>query len=184
MEDKQIIDLYFARDEVAIKETKNKYGRLIFSIAKNILANNEDSEECTNDTYLGAWNTIPPTRPNSFIAYLCKIARNLSLKKLEYNKASKRNLDIQVSFDELENVLADNQISNNTSNEEIANSINRFLMSQSEEYRNVFIRKYYFFDSIKDISKMYNISEGKIKSILHRTRNRLKFHLEKEGIRI
>ena len=184
MEDKQIIDLYFNRDESAIKETKIKYGNLIFTVAKNILNNNEDSEECTNDTYLGAWNNIPPTIPYSLKAYLCKIVRNLSLKKLEYNLAEKRNPKLQISFEELEEVLADKEIKTDISNEEIGKCIDHFLKTQSEEYRNVFIRKYYFLDSIKEISMMYGISEGNIKTILHRSRKRLRFYLEKEGIKL
>lgn len=182
MEDAQIVALYFARDERAIKETSSKYGRLCFSIAHNILRSAEDSEECVNDTYLGVWNTIPPQKPTHFMAYLCKITRNLSLKRLEYNSAQKRTTDLMVSFEELEAVLSDNQIRNNMENEELGAAISRFLRTESAESRNVFLRKYWFFDSISDISERYGFSTGKVKSMLHRTRNRLKLYLRKEGI--
>ena len=110
MDDLMIIELYFERDEKAIKETDKKYGRLCFTVAINILGNDEDSEECVNDTYLSVWNKIPPTRPNNFMAFICKITRNLSLKRLDYNKAMKRTPESFVSFTELEDVLPDNSI--------------------------------------------------------------------------
>lgn len=182
MEDFQIIALYFARNELAIEETGRKYGRLCFSIAHNILYNNEDSEECVNDTYLKTWNAIPPKNPGNFMAFLCKITRNLSLKRLNYNTAQKRNPELLVSFEELETVLTDEQIQEQISDEEIGAAISRFLKTVSADSRNVFIRKYWFCDSIKTISNRYSFSEGKVKSMLHRTRKGLKEYLEKEGI--
>ena len=182
MEDFQIIALYFARNEAAIHETSVKYGRLCFSIAENILSNMEDSEECVNDTYLGVWNSIPPKKPDNFMAFLCKITRNLSLKRLDYNLAQKRNPELLLSFDELESVLADSQIEEKICNEDIGAVISKFLKTQSAENRNIFIRKYWFCDSIKKISDTYGFREQKVKSVLHRTRNRLKDFLKKEGI--
>lgn len=182
MEDFQIIALYFARDEAAIHETGNKYGRLCFSIAKNILSNIEDSEECVNDTYLGAWNTIPPKKPDNFMAFLCKITRNISLKRLDYNLAQKRTPELLTSFDELEELLPDNQIENQILDEDIGLAISRFLQMENPESRNIFLRKYWFCDSIKTISKAYGFREEKVKSVLYRTRNRLKEYLKKEGI--
>lgn len=108
MDDLMIIELYFARDEQAIKETDIKYGKLCFSMANNILSNDEDSEECVNDTYLSVWNKIPPTRPSNFRAFICKIVRNLSIKKLEFNLRLKRTQNVTVSYAELEEVLPDN----------------------------------------------------------------------------
>ena len=102
MDDLRIIELYFERDEQAIKETDAKYGKLCHSIAYNILNNHEDSEECVNDTYVGVWNAIPPTRPSNFMSFVCKIARNLSLKRLEFMKREKRSADVMLSLDELE----------------------------------------------------------------------------------
>ena len=182
MEDFQIIDLYFARNELAIQETSSKYGNLCFRIAHNILRDTEDSKECVNDTYLGAWNSIPPKKPKHFMAFLCKIARNLSLKRLDYNLAQKRNPELVVAFEELETVLPDDQINEQVSDQEIALAISRFLKAEPADYRNAFVRKYWFCDSIKNIAKEYGVSEGKVKSMLYRTRNRLKDYLSKEGI--
>lgn len=182
MEDFQIIDLYFARNERAIEETADKYGHLCFRIAHNILYSIEDTKECVNDTYLCAWNTIPPQKPNNFMAFLCKITRNLSLKRLDYRRAQKRNPELILSLEELETVLPDDQIQREINDEDIGAAISRFLKTEPEERRNVFIRKYWFCDSIQSISKRYAFSEGKVKSMLHRSRNRLKDYLKKEGI--
>lgn len=184
MEDFQIIDLYFARDEHAIKETDRKYGRLCFSIAQNLLCSMEDSEECVNDTYLSVWNTIPPNKPGYFMAFLCKITRNLSLKRLDYNLAKKRNPEVLVSLEELETVLPDNRIDPAVEDREIGEAISRFLRTETPQNRTVFLRKYWFFDSIQTICEEYGYSESKVKSMLCRTRNRLKLYLKKEGIEL
>lgn len=182
MEDTQIIELYFARNPQAIQETGQKYGRLCFSVAHNILHSAEDSEECVNDTYLGAWNTIPPQNPNRLMAFLCKITRNLSLKRLDYNTAQKRSPELLISFEELESVLPDEAIQSRISDEDIAGAISRFLQTESAESRTVFLRRYWFCDSIKSIAQRYSFRESKVKSILYRTRTRLKDYLVKEGI--
>ena len=184
MDDLDIINLYFIRDEQAIKETDAKYGKLCYHIAYNILDNNEDSEECVNDTYIGLWNTIPPTVPNCFTAFISKITRNLSLKRIEFMSRQKRSSGIDLSFEELEAVLADENIADGFSDEDIGKIISDFLKNEKEDARNVFIRKYYFFYSNSDIAKRYGFSEGKIKSMLFRTRNRLKEFLIKEGVKI
>ena len=182
MDDLQIINLYFERNENAIKETDTKYGKLCFSIACNVLNNEADSEESVNDTYLSVWNTIPPTRPNSFSAFICKITRNLSLKRLNFNRAQKRTPPVIVSFDELENVLPDSLIQPDRSDEQLGKVISDFLRSETEEARNVFLRKYWYFDTIADIAARYSLSESKVKVLLHRTRNNLREHLKKEGV--
>ena len=184
MNDLNIIDLYFARDEEAIKQTDLKYGKLCHSIAYNILNNNEDSEECVNDTYIGVWNAIPPTRPNNLMAFICKITRNLSLKRLEAQTRQKRSHAILVSLDELTEVLSDESIADQTSDEKIGKLISDFLRNEKSEIRNVFIRKYYFFDSIGDIANRYNFTESKVKNMLYHTRTKLKDFLIKEGIEI
>lgn len=184
MDDNRIIELYFARDERAIAETQDKYGKLIFSIANNILNSREDANECVNDTYLGVWNSIPPERPISFSAYISRIARNLSLKRLEYLSRDKRSRNLTVSLSELEGVLCDSDIRDGVSDGEISMLISRFLHTQSKEKRNVFIRRYYFFDSVEDISKRYSISQSKVKSMLFHTRRKLKEFLTEEGIQI
>lgn len=182
MEDYRIIELFFDRNEQAINETDAKYGRLCFSVANKILENDEDSEECVNDTYLCAWNEIPPTRPNHFSAFLCKITRILSLKKLEFSNAMKRSSTLTVSVDELEEVLQDEYIAPDTDAAELGSLISDFLRQEKAEARNVFLRKYLFFDSVVEIAEHFGINENTVKSMLFRTRKRLKEYLRKEGI--
>ncbi len=184
MEDQQIIDLYFDRNEQAITETNVKYGKLCHSIAYNILSNREDSEECVNDTYIGVWNAIPPTRPDNFMAFVCRIARNLSLKRLEFLKREKRSADVILSLDELSAVLPDERYAPDVSDEDVGRLISQFLRTQKEDVRNVFIRKYYFFDSVKEIAERYSFTESKVKNMLFYTRNKVKDYLIKEGVEI
>ena len=184
MDDIKIIELYFLRNEQAITETDLKYGRLCHTIAYNILNNQSDSEECVNDTYEGLWNAIPPTRPNNFMAFVCKIARNLSLKRLEFLTREKRSENMVVSLTELEAILPDQSYSPEISDEYVGRTINRFLLEQKADIRNVFIRRYFFFDSIKEISKRYSFSESKVKNMLFNTRNRMRDYLTREGISI
>ncbi len=184
MDDLQIIELYFARDEHAIKETDHKYGKLCFRVAKNLLFNNEDSEECVNDTYLTVWHKIPPTRPNNFTAFICKITRNLSLKRLEISNAMKRSVDAIISLSEIEATLPDHSIAPDIEEEELGKLISAFLWREKELDRNVFLRKYWFFDTISDIAERYSLNENNVKSMLFRTRNRLREFLKKEGIEV
>ena len=184
MDDLEIIELYFQRDEQAIKETDARYGKLCRSIAFNILNNREDSEECVNDTYIAVWNAIPPTRPKSFTSFICKIARNLSLKRLEFMKREKRSAEVIMSLDELTTVLADESYSPDFSDENVGKLISKFLRTQKEDTRNIFIRRYYFFDSIADISSRYGFTESKVKNTLFYTRNKLRDYLIKEGVEI
>ena len=184
MDDQKIIDLYFDRNEQAITETDVKYGRLCHSIAYNILSNREDSEECVNDTYIGVWNAIPPTRPDNFMAFVCRITRNLSLKRLEFLKREKRSADVLLSLDELAAVLPDERYAPDASDEDVGRLISQFLRTQKADVRNVFIRKYYFFDSVKEIAERYSFTESKVKNMLFYTRNKLKDYLIKEGVEI
>ena len=184
MDDLRIIELYFERDEQAIKQTDVKYGKLCHSIANNILNNEQDSEECVNDTYIGVWNAIPPTRPNNFMSFVCRIARNLSLKRLEAMARQKRSSATIVSLDELAEVLSDESIASGVSDGDIAKAISDFLRNEKEDVRNVFMRKYYFFDSIGDIALRFGFTESKVKSMLFHTRNKLKDYLIKEGVEI
>lgn len=184
MDDLNIIELYFARNEQAIQETAKKYGKLCHRIAHNILRNDEDSDECVNDTYIGIWNAIPPTRPDNFMAFVCKITRNLSLKRLEMQSRQKRSSVTLVSLDELAEVLPDESITVSVSDEDLGKLISKFLRSEKEEIRNVFIRKYYFFDSIGDIASRYSFTESKVRNMLYHTREKLKIYLIKEGIEI
>ena len=184
MDDLEIIELYFARDERAIAETETKYGNLCYKIAMNILNSREESEECVNDTLGAIWGAIPPTRPDDLRAFVSKIARNLSLKRLEYLSRAKRSKYVLTSLDELETILPDERYSSGITEEEIGRHISDFLRTQSEVKRNVFVRKYFFFDSTRDIATRFGFSEGKVKSMLFRTRNELKDYLTKEGIHI
>ena len=184
MNDLEIIELYFARNEEAIKQTDAKYGKLCHRVAYNILNNNEDSEECVNDTYIGVWNAIPPTRPNNFTAFLCKITRNISLKRIEAMARQKRSQATIVSLDELAEILPDESIAENISNDNLTELISDFLRKEKADVRNVFIRKYYFFDSVGDIAKRYSFTEDKVKSMLYHTRKKLKDYLIKEGVEI
>ncbi|MBQ8310694.1 MAG: sigma-70 family RNA polymerase sigma factor [Clostridia bacterium] len=184
MDDLHIIELYFARDEQAIKETDMKYGKLCYRIAYNILHCKEDAEECVNDTYIGAWNAIPPTKPNHLTAFLCRITRNLSFKRLEAVTRQKRAHAITVSLDELAEVLPDESIRNDVSDEAIGRLISEFLRGEKEDVRNVFLRKYWFCDSIGEIAERYSFTESKVKNMLYHTRNKLKKYLIKEGIEI
>lgn len=184
MNDLQIIELYFARDEAAIKETDAKYGKLCFQISNNILHCDPDAEECVNDTYLTVWNQIPPTRPNRFSAFLCRIVRNLSLKRYEYNTAEKRNAAALIPLSELEGVLTDDRIGDGVSDEHLGALISVFLREQKPDVRGVFVRRYFFFDAISDIAARYGFGESKVKSMLFHTRNKLKIFLQKEGITV
>lgn len=184
MNDQRIVELYFERDEQAIKETAAKYGKLCHSIAYNILNNHQDAEECVNDTYVGVWNAIPPTRPNNFMAFICKIARNLSLKRLEFMKREKRSAEVLLSLDELASILPDSRCELDESVEHVGKLISKFLRVQKEDARNVFIRKYYFFDSIEEIARRFGFTESKVKNMLFYTRNKLREYLIKEDVEI
>lgn len=184
MTDAQIIALFWARNEDAIKETDVVYGRKLHVLADKIIHNHEDAEESVSDTYMRAWDTIPPQRPNYFFAYLAKICRNVSLGKLEWKSAAKRNADVVALTQEMEQCIPDRSHERKLEGEEIGRVLNRFLDSLSLESRLIFMRRYWYTDSIQEIAARYNISQGKVKTQLHRTRNRLQLFLESEGIYI
>lgn len=185
MNDKEIIELYWERDERAIKETSLKYEKLCTYIAKNILSSREDCEECVNDTWLSVWNAIPTKRPEKFSAFVGKITRNLALKKYEYISAAKRDHSAVTSLEELgECVSGTDSIESEMERRHIENAINQFLWKQKEEKRNVFIRRYWYFDSIENICARTGFSQSKIKSMLYEMRRKLRRYLESEGIEI
>lgn len=185
MDDASIINLYWERSEKAIKETDIKYGRLCSRLSNNILNNASDAEECVNDSYLTVWNRIPEERPVHFSAFLCRIVKNLSLKRLEHNTAQKRNPELLVSFEELQGCLSSNNSPEEKLDaEELGKAISDFLRKQKELNRNVFIRRYWYFDSVKKISEDLHVKEERVSVILFRTRNKLKEYLEKEGYKI
>ena len=184
MDDKKIIELFFARDEEAIKETEKKYGKLCSYIASNILASREDSEECVNDTYLAAWNSIPPTRPSKLSAYLGRLTRNLSLNRYKSNNAARRGGgEFALSLDELDDCVADT-FSQEQDAEALGKIISEFLYTQAKETQQVFVRRYFYSDSIADICDRFGMSESRAKSMLHRTRLALRAYLAEHGINI
>ncbi len=183
MEDEAIIDLYWKRSQQAIAETSSKYGSRLQNLSVNILHDIEDAKECVNDTYHATWNTLPPERPSFFFAYLAKLTRHFSFGKYDYHHAKKRNATIVELSQELENCIsAPNDYETRIDSEEIGRVLNTFLHTQSIEMRRVFVRRYWYADSIRDIAKTLHISESKVKSILFRMRNKLKECLDKEGI--
>lgn len=185
MEDKKIIDLYFERSENAIYETANKYGNYCRAIAFNILYNNEDTQECENDTYMAAWKAMPPTRPKILRVYLGRLTRNIALDKYDYNKAKKRNNEFDLILSELEECISSKEnIETQFQSNNVSKVISDFLRTVNEEKRCIFLRRYWYSDSIEDISSRFNISSSKVKSTLFRMRKKLKLYLEKEGVNI
>ena len=183
MEDEKIIDLFWQRQEEAISRTSEKYGKYCRSIAFNILRNTEDSRECENDTYMAVWNTIPPTKPNSFFAFIGRITRNLAFNKYDYNRAQKRDAGMNLILEELEEcVPVLGSVKESFEAKETAELINAFLHQMDETGRVVFVRRYWYSDSVSDIGKRMGMNESKVKSMLFRMRNKLKTHLEKGGV--
>lgn len=184
MDDSKIVEMYFARDENAISETKHKYGRYCHYIAYNILYSDLDSEECVNDTYLATWNSIPPSKPNSLRAYIGKIVRNIALNRYHTNKAKKRLDNIELAIDELSEAIPDNSTDGRTLTDELTlkYTLNAFVGSLKQETREIFVRRYWYLSSIKEIARDYGLTESKVKVTLLRTRELLRDYLRKEGI--
>lgn len=185
MDDNKIIELYWERKEEAIKETSLKYGSLCTYIAQNILSSREDSEECVNDTYFAVWNAIPSERPNRFSAFVSRITRNLALKKYEYLSAAKRNPAAVTSFEELGDCVSGTEsVESEVETRRIEKAIEKFLWRQGEEKRTIFIRRYWYFDSIETICERTGFTQSKVKSMLYEMRQRLRRYLESEGITV
>ena len=183
MDDNRIIELFWSRSEEAISETQKKYGAYCRYIAKNDLGSDEDAEECVNDTYLKVWNSVPPARPQNFSAFIGTVARNLALNKLDFKNAKKRSTQTNLALSELEEVIPD---SKKDPSDELAlrDALNGFLSSLPRLTRMMFVRRYWYLSPIREIARDYGVSESRVKVTLMRTRNRLKEHLEKEGINI
>lgn len=184
MKDTEIIALYWKRDETAITATANTYGNYCYSIAYRILYNKEDAEECVNDTWLNAWKSIPPQRPNRLSTYLGRITRNLSLDRHKLLTAEKRGSgQVELALSELEECVPTQMDMEQIADEMVlVEAIEVFLRAQPRVERNIFVGRYWHLYSIRDISKAYHMSESKVCSLLHRMRNKLKSHLNKEGI--
>ncbi|MDO4198878.1 MAG: sigma-70 family RNA polymerase sigma factor [Erysipelotrichaceae bacterium] len=183
MEDQEIIQLYFDRDEKAIKETQNKYANYCFSIAHRILNDFMDAEECLNDTYQGAWNSMPPHHPENLAIYLGKICRRCALNVLRSKNAQKRGGgEALVSFDEISECIADDKsVKEELDLKYLSEAIDEFLSDLRQDDRKIFVCRYYYFESVEEISKRLGFTKSKVKMSLKRTRDKLKTYLEKEG---
>lgn len=183
MEDEKIIELYLARNEEAIKQTAQSYGTRLRHLAYCIVRNDQDAEECENDTYLRAWDMIPPNQPKTyFFAFLAKITRYLALDRYRWQTAAKRNAQIVSLSAEMEECISmADDVEAKIQNAELCRIVSDFLKQQTAERRNMFLRRYWYMDSVSDISKRFAISESKVKTTLFRVRNELKKYLRKEG---
>lgn len=183
MTDTEIINLFFERSEQAITELARKHGSAVARVARNILGNEQDTEECVNDTYLGTWNAIPPTKPSPLRTFVCKIARNLATMKYHSNTAEKRNSQYDLALDELEEYLADNSsVEEAYDAKELAEAINGFMATLSYTDRFIFTRRYWYSDPVKDIAKMADSTTNSVTVRLFRIREKLRLYLEKEGL--
>ena len=184
MEDSKIIELFFARSEDAIKHTDETYGRRLYHLAENIVKNGQDAEESVSDTYLKAWDTIPPQRPQHFFAYLAKICRNFALKRLDWKKAAKRNAEVVSLTEEMEMCIPDQSRDREMEARELSVALDHFLRTLTPENQMVFLRRYWYADTIAEIAARYGISESAVLMRLNRTRAKLCSYLEKEEINV
>lgn len=184
MDDKNIVELFWARSEDALRETQSKYGKYCTAIAHNVLDSHEDAEECVNDAYLRLWNAIPPAKPSSLKAFLGKIVRNLALDRYNASKAAKRfNSSVELALYELEECLpsTDAPLADEYA---LRAAINGFLAELPAKTRIIFMRRYWYLCSVKEIAESMRMSESNVKVTLLRTRQKFKEYLEKEGIGI
>lgn len=186
MEDREIVNLYWRREEQAITETASKYGSRLSKIAFNILYSREDAGECVNDTYMKAWNSIPPNDPHSLLCFLGRITRNLSLNMLEAKSALKRGKgQVYAALEELEECIPSGDSVEETADENaLIGILNRFLSELPQKARTVFVKKYWYMDSVKEIAASTGLTESNVKGILMRTREKLKKVLAEEGVSV
>ena len=184
MEDNRIVDLYWARNEGAITETASKYGKYCYAIAYNILCDQEDADESVNDTYLGAWNAMPPHRPSILRSFLGKFTRRISLKKWRDSRRDKRGGgEVSLALDELSECVPSNvRVEDEIMAAELSKTLNRFIADLPVTERQVFLCRYWYLDAIEQISTDFGFSASKVKSMLHRTRAKLLSYLKKEGV--
>ena len=182
MDDAKIIDLFWARNEDAIKQTDALYGRKLNALANKILMNREDAEESVSDTYMQTWDTIPPHRPKFFFAFLASICRHLSLNKLDWKMAAKRNAEVVSLTEEMEMCIPDTGHDRTMEARELGQILDAFLESLPKDSRLIFLRRYWYVDTIAEIAQRYGITESKVKMQLSRTKGKLAAYLEKEGI--
>ena len=184
MDDQAIIGLYCDRSEQAISETAVKYGAYCFGIAFNILSNKEDSEESVNDTYLAAWNNIPPWRPSVLSTFLGKLTRNISLNRWKSRRAYKRGGDqVTLALEELEDCISTGESAEDTfEKKELVRAVSRFVADLGDTERRIFLRRYWYLEPIESIAASFGCSQGKVTSMLYRIRGKLRRFLEKEGL--
>ena len=182
MDDNEILDLYFARSEQAIVQTDQKYGFYCYSIAKRILSDPLDAEESVNDTYAEVWKSIPPRRPKYFFAFLASICRHLSLNRVDWKQAAKRRAQVVPLTEEMENCIPDTVHERQMEAKELGKLLDLFLESLPKDSRLIFLRRYWYVDSVQDIAARYALRENTAKSILFRTREKLRRYLAGEGI--
>jgi len=182
MKDDEIVELYFARSESAIAETDRKYGPSSRGISMNILGNRQDAEECVNDAYLAVWNSVPPQRPDPFSAYLFRIVRNRSISRFHSNTAGKRNTHYDVALEELEGCIPSNTtVERELERKELTALLDRFLALQDRKTRIMFLRRYWFGDSVAVIAAHFSMRPNAVSVHLLRTRAKLRAFLLKEG---
>ena len=181
MEDKNIIGLLWQRSEQALSLLAKKFGALLHRLAMNILGDRRDAEEAVSDTYLALWNTIPPEKPDPLTAYVCRVGKNTALKKLRDNTAAKRDSRYDVSLEELAGCLSGISLEEQWQARELGRAIDRFLELQTQQNRIIFLRRYWFGDSVQQIAALYAITPGAVSVRLSRLRDALKDHLTKEG---
>lgn len=183
MEDNRIVELFWERSESAIAETEKKYGRYCHYIAYSILYSDEDAEECVNDTYLRAWESMPPQKPNKLSVFLGRITRNIAINRYKRDRTQRLIANTDRVFEEADEVIADMPSGESVEEEYVLRqAINSFVASLPEETRIIFVRRYWYMSKVEDIARDYKIPLGTVKSILSRTRKRFKEHLWKEGI--
>ncbi len=183
MEDREIIELFFARSEQAVAALADKYGSVLKKVARNILNDPRDAEECVNDAYLALWNAVPPARPDPLPVYACRVARNLALKKYHANAARKRNGAYDAALDELEDCLASPaSVEDEVFAAETAAAVNRFLAALGQQDRVLFVRRYWYADSIEELAGRFGKSRHYISVRLSRIRKALRKHLTGEGV--
>ena len=183
VDDNQILELFFARSEQAIKELDSKYGKICHKVSYNILNDLQDAEECVNDAYLGAWNAIPPERPNPLLSFLCRVVRDQSIMRYHAKTAMKRNSTSDIALDELENCLsAKRSLEDEFEEKYLIDAIENFLDSLSQENRVIFMRRYWLCDSYDDIARCVGITEKNVSVRLTRIRKQLRNYLSQKGV--
>lgn len=182
--DDQIIDLFWARNEQAIACTDHVYGHKLQNVAGRILDSREDSEECVSDTYMKAWLSIPPQRPTYLFAFLAKICRHLAFGKLDWDNALKRKAEVVTLSEEMQLCVPDIGLEQKLAGEEIGQLLNEFLAVTPQESRMIFLRRYWYGESVAEIALRFGFTQSKVKTSLHRTWEKLRVFLEKEGIAV